>query len=560
MSEVGELLAEYARSGSETAFHEVVTRYLNLVHSTAVRLMNGDSHLAQDVTQKVFADLAKMAGGLSKDVMIGGWLHRHTCFIASKTMRTERRRQAREQEAMLMNELDQPSETHLAALTPVLDEAINQLGGPDRQAIVLRYFEQRDFRSVGDALGSNEEAARKRVNRALDKLRSILKRRGVTLSTTALGAALATHAVSAAPATLAIAITGSALATAASGGGTALTLLHIMSITKFQVGVIAVITIALSAPLVVQHRRATQLQEENQALRTELEHTEALTSENQRLSNLLAKAQAPSAPVNKDQAREVLKLRGEVGALRRTADDAVAAATKSTESPLTGITANPEMQQMLRDQQKLGLGMIYKGFGDRAKLAPEKLDQLNNLLADHVMTNINHITAVLREGKSPQEMDRVFAQQEAETNEQVKNLLGPQDYAKYQEYNRDLASYLTAEQFKAMLPGDKETKNAQAKQLHDLMREETDKALAARGLAPDYQTVPTLNFRNIASEEEGEKNIQLLDSIYAQVQAGAEAFLSPEGLEKFAEFRKLAVNNNRLALSVNRKLMAPPSK
>src|SRR5262245_17600330 len=268
-----------------------------------------------------------------------------------------------------------------------------------------------------------------------------------------------------------------------------------MNITKSQIGLIVVITLILSVPLGIQYRTIKTLRAENQVLRDELNQLEKLATENHRLSNLLAQAQTSIAPANKDQTRELLKLRGEVGTLRKTADEAVAAAAKSTEAPLTGITANPEMSKMIRDQQKVGLSMIYKGFGQRANLPSDKLDELNNLLADHVMTNINHITAVLREGKSPEEMDRIFAQQEAETNEQVKKLLGPELYNQYQEYNRDLASYLTAEQFKSMLSGDKETKDAQAKQLHDLMREETQKALAAQGLNRDYQTVPTLNFR-----------------------------------------------------------------
>lgn len=560
MSEVRQLLDEYSRSGSEAAFQEVVARYLNLVYSTALRLVNGDSHLAEDVTQKVFADLARMAGTLAQEVMLGGWLHRHTCFVASKTIRTERRRQAREQQAVLMNDLNQPSEADLAALRPVLDEAINQLGSTDRQAILLRFFEQRDFRSVGDALGSNEEAARKRVNRALDKLRSRLKRRGISLSGPALGAVLLAHAVNAAPAGLLLGITTSALATVASGGGTALTILHLMSITKAQIGCIAAITLAFSIPLVFQHRAANELREENRALRADVNRMDTLAAENQRLSNLLAATRAPQAPPAKDQARELLKLRGEVGVLRKTAEDAVAEAAKPMEAPLSSISGNPEMHKMIRDQQKFGLEAIYKEFAHRANLTPETRDQLNNLLADHVMTNIEHITTVLREHKSPIEMEAVFTEQEARTTAEVKNLLGPEAYSQYQEYNRDLASYLTAEQFKAMLPGDKEAKEEQARKLHDLMRAESAKILAAQGLNPDYQTVPTLNFRNIASEAEGEKNIQLLDAIYDQVQAGAASFLTPEALAKFGEFRKLAINNNRLALTLNRKLMAPPSK
>lgn len=106
-----------------------------------------------------------------------------------------------------------------------------------------------------------------------------------------------------------------------------------------------------------------------------------------------------------------------------------------------------------------------------------------------------------------------------------------------------------------MLKG--ENNEAQARQLYDLLQEERRVALANRGLPADYQLVPTLNFRNIASEAEGRKNIALLDEVYAAAQARAGSFLSPEEIEKFEEFRKLAVKNNELALTLNRKLMAP---
>jgi RNA polymerase sigma factor (sigma-70 family) len=161
--------------------------------------VNGDTHLAEDVTQTVFVDLALMARALSREVMLGGWLHRHTCFVASKTMRGERRRQARERQVAEMNANEDHSAANLARVAPALDDAINQLGTEDRAAILLRFFEQRDFRSVGEALGSNEEAASKRVDRALEKLELLLKRRGVALSATALAATLATQAVAPRP-------------------------------------------------------------------------------------------------------------------------------------------------------------------------------------------------------------------------------------------------------------------------------------------------------------------------------------------------------------------------
>src|SRR5437899_8733385 len=121
MSDGQQLLAEYVNAGSEEAFRELVGRYVSLVYSAAVRQVNNDTHLAEDVTQTVFADLARMARTLSPNVMLGGWLHRHTCFVASKTMRGERRRQLREQQAVEMNSTQDRSGDELASVAPILD-------------------------------------------------------------------------------------------------------------------------------------------------------------------------------------------------------------------------------------------------------------------------------------------------------------------------------------------------------------------------------------------------------------------------------------------------------
>ncbi len=182
MTESQRLLAEYAESGSEAAFRELVARYVSLVYSTALRLVGGDAHWAEDVTQTVFLRLSHNARRLARESSLGGWLHRDTCFVASKSLRRERCRQARERQAAFMNACDDHSQANLEQLVPLLDEAINLLGHEDRTAILLRFFEQRDFRSVGETLGSNEDAARKRVGRALEKLQVLLRRRGVALS------------------------------------------------------------------------------------------------------------------------------------------------------------------------------------------------------------------------------------------------------------------------------------------------------------------------------------------------------------------------------------------
>jgi RNA polymerase sigma factor (sigma-70 family) len=317
MTDSQTLLSLYAQTGSESAFRELVSRYIDLVYSTACRLVGGHVQSAQDVAQTVFVALADKAGTLPKDVMLGGWLHQHTRFAAGKLMRTERRRQLRERQAAEMNAIEDHSESNLARVAPVLDEAIGQLDAEDRTAILLRFFERKDFRGVGDALGSSEDAARKRVDRALEKLHVLLKHRAATLSAAALGTALATEAVTAAPAGLAGSVAGAALASAAAGGGIAATIAKLVTMTKLKFGVLSVLAVAcLVVPLVIQNQSQARLREENQALRQQTSQLAQVAAENERLSNLVVQAMSAES-LSRAQMSELLRLRGEVGVLRR---------------------------------------------------------------------------------------------------------------------------------------------------------------------------------------------------------------------------------------------------
>jgi nitrogen regulatory protein PII-like uncharacterized protein len=255
-----------------------------------------------------------------------------------------------------------------------------------------------------------------------------------------------------------------------------------------------------------------------------------------------------------------MRLRREVGVLRQQKPTEPAIPKTNAPSVLSGLSANPEVSKMIRMQQKAGMTAIYQGLAKRLKLSEEKTEKLNDLLADNVMENINRITEVLREKKGPEERDRVFAEQDAALQDKIKELLGPDSLAEYQDYTHNLASYLTAEQFKSMLKGDQAAKENQGKQLYALMQEETKSALANAGLDENYQAVPMLNFRNIASEEDGESSVKLLEGIYQRVQGRAGSFLKPEELEKFKEFCNMALANNRAALTLNRKMMAPAAQ
>ena len=217
MSNDAELLREFVEQASEEAFAELVSRHLNLVFSAALRQVGGDRHLAQDVVQSVFTTFARKARSLPANVLLAGWLYRHTGFAARQAVRTECRRRRREQEAVAMN-ISDTTEPAWEQLAPVLDQAIQRLRVVERDALILRYFENRDLRSVADALGTSEEAAKKRVARAVQRLRVFFQRRGLTLSAATLLGLLTTKAVAAAPLGLNTTIATAACASASGGG------------------------------------------------------------------------------------------------------------------------------------------------------------------------------------------------------------------------------------------------------------------------------------------------------------------------------------------------------
>lgn len=319
MTDSRKLLVDYAENGSEAAFRELVGRYINLVYSTALRLAGGNRPLAEDISQTVFINLSEMARKIPAESMLGGWLHQHTFHVATKAVRSEQRRQNRENEAALMNALNEHSGPGLGDAAPLLDEAITQLGDEDRAAILLRYFEQRDFRAVGAALGSNEDAARMRVNRALDKLHGILKNRGVTLSATALGTALAAEAVTAAPAGLAATVTGAVLAGTAAAGGISATLIKLMAITKMKL-VAGAVAAGLTAVAVVQTQKAARLRDENAQLQQQVAGLQNFREENQRPASARPATNQPGLP--EEQMNELLRLRSQVGSLKRQVAEA----------------------------------------------------------------------------------------------------------------------------------------------------------------------------------------------------------------------------------------------
>jgi RNA polymerase sigma factor (sigma-70 family) len=308
-----DLLQAYVETKSEDAFAELVRRHLDLVFSAALRQVGGDSHLAQDVAQTVFNDLARKAGSLSSRTVLSGWLYTSARFAAAKIVRTEQRRVARERESQFMNPPDQTDPPDWDRLQTVLDDAMHDLKDTDRDAVLLRYFKGCSFEDVGKNIGVSSDSARMRVDRALEKLRKCLAKRGVVSSSAALAVVLTQQTISAAPAGLAAIVASSAVS--AASVGTAAGIFHFMAITKTQAVAMAVVVAGFTVPIVLQYQANQRLEQTNQALLRQHAETvaelEPLKTEVQRLNALAAKA-----PERAGGSNEVFQLRAEVARLR----------------------------------------------------------------------------------------------------------------------------------------------------------------------------------------------------------------------------------------------------
>ncbi len=337
MKDDAELLRLYACDHSEDAFAELVHRHLNLVYSAALRQTNGDVHLAEDVTQLVFVDLARKARALSGHQVLVGWLFTSTRFAASKLIRAEQRRRRRERESDSMHANENNGASAWTHLGPVLDEALADLNSADRNAILLRYFDGRDYAAIGERLHLSENAARMRVDRALDKLRVRLASQGFTSTTAALGTALATYAVAGAPTSLGATVTAAALG---SGGAATSSLLSFMSLPKVPALAAASVAVIGGAGYLIQADTHAALRAELANLQSTPAQTLADGQSNDTIA-IDAGLAAELADLRRDDA-EFTRLAAEAAALRaqyaRSAQTSVASTTPPP--PLSGPILN----------------------------------------------------------------------------------------------------------------------------------------------------------------------------------------------------------------------------
>ena len=320
-----QLLRDYAERGTEAAFAEIVTRHTDLVYSAALRQVYSPD-LARDVTQGVFTDLARKArtvsANLSPEASLVGWLYRGTRFAARDLYRNETRRTQRERQAMeqLHPTLETPPDWE--HLRPVLDDAMSELDDTDRDAVLLRYFKNHDLRTVGANLGISDDAAQKRVSRAVERLRDFFAKRGVTVGASGLAVVISANAVQAAPVGLAVTI--SAAATLA---GTTLTTTATVTATKaiamtaLQKTIVTATIAVLAGVGIYEARQASQLRGQVQTLQQQQAgQIQQLQRERDDATNRLASLTDAIESKALDNS-ELLKLRGKVTRLQAAAQE-----------------------------------------------------------------------------------------------------------------------------------------------------------------------------------------------------------------------------------------------
>lgn len=322
MSDDAQLLRGYLDHRDEAAFAELVRRYIDLVWGTGYRV-TGDADLARDVAQTVFTELAKAAPRFPPQIALGGWLYRTAYHTAAKTVRSNVRRAQRERQIMATYSLhaESPGEEPASeSLLPALDEAIARLGPTDREAIVLRFLRRKSLAEVGAALGVSDDAAQKRLARALEKLRKHFRRRGLAVTGSALVAALGSAAGQACPAGLAAAVAASSLAAAGTAGAAAgfvsyaATLQSQLLLMKSKLVIGAIALASVTTPLVIQQYNLSGLRAQNRLLQQQAARLAPLQEASARLQS--RQALALELERLRQDHRELLALRDEAARLR----------------------------------------------------------------------------------------------------------------------------------------------------------------------------------------------------------------------------------------------------
>lgn len=426
-----ELLRRYAEEHSETAFSQLVREHLNLVYSAALRETNGDSGLAEDLSQAVFSKMARDARRLTSHPCLSGWLYNAVRLMAANERRADFRRRRREQEAISMNNLvsEESPESGWQKIRPVLDDALHELSEPDRSALVLRFLEERSLRDIGLNLGLTENAARMRVDRALDKLRGILANRGITSTATGLAAALAAGVVTPAPAALVSAITAASMASAAASTSSTITLFKIFAMTKAQAGLVGLLFCAGMALPLWQETRISQIKAENTKLTNQVAELASQSEASAQAAKELEQFRQSQAQATGELAR----LRGMARVARRAEAEVADLRKQLAKHKFDSQASNSPMGEfMATAMEQHVLGKVAR-MTEKLGLTPQQTESVKEIFLRHAKVTSAGVQQVLS-GKVNKDELAALGKDAGNQEDQIKEVLSEQQKAVYQDY------------------------------------------------------------------------------------------------------------------------------
>lgn len=522
-----ELLREYATRHSEEAFATLATRHIDLVYSAALRHTR-NHHQAQEVTQAVFVVLARKAGSLNPRTVLAGWLFQTARLTAANYVRGEIRRVRREQEACMQSDPNHHTEESWRHVAPILNEIIGGLREKDRDAIVLRFFQGKDYRQVAAVLGATEEAAQMRVSRALEKMRKMFARRGVVLSAAALGGAIAAQGTQAAPAGLAATVVAGAVHGAAMTAST-LTLaegtLKIMAWTKAKVTIGAGVVVLLAFQ---QHQNAVQAQQ-IAAARQKLDgQAQALAAEESRAQELEQQT-AGILETESSQQKDLERLRTRRKAAGQGSQSLAGAHAPST--LLAATLSDPDAREALRQQLFTASRTRWSPIIEGLKLDKQKAEKLVGIGADWGLKNLETAVAFTEATLTAEAAVQTEADTERDATSQIRLLLGDEGFASYQECQKEFPARTLVDQFNKQLgpfPISAIQRGALARVI------EAEPTEVASGLAGDFTVRELVSPGGLDGrfEAQAESNQRILQA--------AAGFLSPEQVESL---RLMQVSN-----------------
>lgn len=404
------LLRRYIEDASQAAFSDLVRRHLPLVYSAALRRLNGDTHRAEDIAQSVFCALARDARKLARHPSLTGWLYTTTRNAVIDTLRRESHRRTREQEASLMHVSLPDAPADWARLKPVLDDAMDHLAPDDREAVLLRFFQGQPFADIGATLHLTEDAARKRVDRALDKLRELLSRRGIPSTSAALAAVLGTEAIAAVPAHLTVSIAATATLSGGAVAGGAL-----FALTKLQLALGAAVVFAGASGLLYQRNTIAELRSEIGQRQTQVAALPPAASPAQVVALLPASANG-ATPLRAS-----------------TASPAAAPTLPAAQGALPNLPATPDL-----DSRRRKLHERYDPFVRQRGLTAEQGDRVIELLLHQSIAREDLQAAVRANGATggTEGVEKLRSQLYAPIVRELKDILTSEGYAAWGVYEQ----------------------------------------------------------------------------------------------------------------------------